>query len=154
MCSWCAGWEAFLNKNRVILCDKLGPELKQPDAAPSKQQQAKPVPDRLRPVLDGLLPGWHVTSNSTSHVQLIVGTASSMPEAQQLVADLEAVTSSKFYVCRTGKRVGQMLAIELKCRCACGGAVVALRSHRTHMQVQGWGPAHLTSSLCITVWLR
>jgi hypothetical protein len=85
-----------LSLNRGMLRDKLGV---QPEGQyRSVDKRREQVPKHMRGVLDQRMPGWAVT---TSQVAAITGTVADLDAAQALMADVEAVTGSRFAAART-----------------------------------------------------
>jgi hypothetical protein len=64
----------------------------------SVDERRDQVPKPLRGVLEQCIPGWAVT---TSQVAAIAGNVSDTDAAQALLADVEAVTGSRFAAART-----------------------------------------------------
>jgi hypothetical protein len=83
-----------------VLCDKLGA---QPEgqylSVDGRRQQ---VPEHLRRVLDQRMSGWVAT---TSQMAAITGSVADLEAAHKLLADVEAVTGSRFAAARTRNSV-------------------------------------------------
>jgi hypothetical protein len=112
-----------LNLNRGVLCDKVGA---QPEgqylSVDGRRQQ---VPEHLRRVLDQRMPGWAVT---TSQMAAITGSVADLEAAHKLLADVEAVTGSRFAAART-RNSGDRLVIGHKCRRAVDSVAIAGCKH-------------------------
>jgi hypothetical protein len=106
-----AGWELFYMRNQALLASKFVPRPPIPVASlaaaaaslpqPCFYQTRYAVPPDLNKVLYRLMPWWTVAQGPYPSV---TGTVRDINAANQLMADVEAVTGSKLVVARTRAR--------------------------------------------------
>jgi hypothetical protein len=126
--------------NQALLASKFGPRPAIPVAPsaavaasstePCLNQTRDIVPQDLVKVLDRLMPEWTVAQGPYPSV---TGTVRDINVANQLMADVEAVTGSKLVVARTRTRSSNFLVVH-RCKCA-----VAANAQQEGMQPHSAG---------------
>jgi hypothetical protein len=94
----------------------------------SVDERREQVPKHMRGVSDQRMPGWAVT---TSQVAAITGSVADLDAAQALMADVEAVTGSRFAAART-RNSGDRLIFGHMCK----RAVDLVQAYVQDMQLQ------------------